>query len=432
MLATMQIILQLAPFLLQNLNSIIIAFNTLLGLIVFLRMMRHTRAELRNAPKYTFWHKLGNLTSGTAYSFSVACTVTFVFALISSMIAVNTLYYIQFRRPDLANFFQLIAVFQFPTFLPLVMLFMAVFAIFYSLFEYILMARDSADAPMEIQRWIEKTFIDRFRAPWSWFMAILVFFVVVLLTPIITSFLSVQYWSYLPSNARTWIVILVFLLWIMMGPIFFLSYYSQIGIAQAYFRGKKSNLKKNKKTAFFYYIAILGLITTVYSFFKILILILTNNLDGASNPLEAQGAFWPVVMEFIRNNSDLFTEVQIQTFLAFFAIVPTGFSMFVLTTCIFGLLGFYAKFLSKEPLNTPKMVLFAAYIITGIAFSIFINAIVNFPYAFPTQFLNSIGFPLDTRDLVDQQILLRIFAVPLLVEKSINLIFLINFLFRKK
>ncbi|MHA1672665.1 MAG: hypothetical protein ACTSYI_03475 [Promethearchaeota archaeon] len=432
MLATLQIMLQLAPFLLKNLNSIIIGFNTLLGLIVFLRMMKHTRAELGTAPKYTPWQKLGNLMSGTVYSAIVACAVMFVFALISSMVAINALHYIHFRRPDLSNFFQLIALFQFPSFLPLVLLFMAVFAIFYSLFEYTLMARDSSDAPMEIQRWIEKTFIDRFRAPWSWFMAIIVFFVVVLLTPIITSFFSVQYWGYLPPNALKWIIVVVFLLWIMMGPIFFLSYYSQIGIAQAFFRGKKSNLKKNKKTAFFYYIAILGILTTVYSFFKILILILTDSLDGASNPLEAQGAFWPVVMEFIRTNSDLFTQEQIDTFLAFFAILPTSFSMFIITTCIFGLLGFYAKFLSKEPLNTPKMVLFAAYIITGIAFTIFINAIVNFPYAFPTQFLNSIGFPLDTRDLVDQKILLRIFAVPLLVEKSINLIFLINFLFRKK
>ncbi len=432
MLATMQLILSFSDFLFNNLNSIIIAFNTLIGLIVFIRMMKHTRAELRTAPKYTLWHKFGNFMSGTAYSFIVACTVMFVFALISSMIAINALHYIHFRRPDLSNFFQLIALFQFPAFLPLILVFMAFFAVSYSIFEYTLMAKDSADAPMEIQRWIEKTFIDRFRAPWSWLMAIIVFFVVVLLAPIITSFLSVQYWGYLPPNALKWIIVVVFLLWIMMGPIFFLSYYSQIGIAQAFFRGKKSNLKKNKKTAFFYYIAMLGIITTVYSFFKILILLLTDNLDGATNPLEAQGAFWPVVMEFIRTNSDLFTQVQVDNFLAFFAILPTGFSMFIITTCIFGLLGFYAKFLSKEPLNTPKMVLFAAYIITGIAFTIFINAIVNFPYAFPTQFLNSIGFPLDTRDLVDQKILLRIFAVPLLVEKSINLIFLFNFLFRKK
>lgn len=419
-------------FILSHLNSILIGLNTVIGIIIFIRMMAHSRRELKTAPRYNIFQKSSNFISAFSYSLMVSLTVIFVLALISSMIAVNALFYVNNFRREFSNYNQLIATFQYPVFLPTILLLMAGFAVFYSFLEYILMARPSQDAPMEIQRWIEKVFIDRFRPPWSYLMAIFLFIFIVLLAPAITSRLSLQYWTALPSNGKTWLTIIIFLGWIMLGPIFYLSYYSQIGIAQAYYRGRKINRKKDKKGAFFYYIAILGIIMTVYSFFKTLILIFDARPDTALNPLDAQGDFWPIIFNFIKEQSSLLTQEQIDAILAFFAIFPFSFSSFILTTIIFGLVGFYAKFLSKEPLNTPKMMLFAAYIITGIAFSIFINTIVYFPYTFPTQFLNSLGFPLTTRKIEDQILLLRIFAVPLLMEKSINLIFLINFLFLKK
>ncbi len=425
-------VFQLTDFLLNNLNSFLIGLNTLIGIIIFIRMMAHSRQELKTAPRYNIFQKASNFFGAFSYSLMVSLTVVFIIALISSMIAVNALYYINNFRREFANYNQLIATFQYPVFLPTILVLMAAFAVFYSLLEYLLMAQPSQDAPMEIQRWIEKTFIDRFRPPWSYLVAFIIFVVIVLLAPFITARLSLQLWTNFPPNAKIWLIILIFMSWIMLGPIFYLSYYSQIGIVQAYFRGRKINKKKDKKGAFFYYIALLGIFMTVYSFIKILILIFDARPDTALNPLDAQGDFWPIIFKFIKERSGLLTQEQIQAILAFFAIFPLGFSSFILTTIIFGLVGFYAKFLSKEPLNTPKMILFAAYIITGIAFSIFINTIVNFPYTFPTQFLNSIGFPLTTRNINDQILLLRIFAIPLLMEKTINLIFLINFLFLNK
>lgn len=432
MFLSLMIILQFGEFLLNHLNSILIGFNTLIGLIIFIRMMIHSRAELKTAPNYKFLQKSSNFISSFAYSLMVACTVTFIFALLSSMIAVNALYYVNNFKREFSNYNQLIATFQFPIFLPTILLIMGSFAIFYSFIEYILLAQPSQDGPMEIQRWIEKTFIDRFHPPWSYIMALIVFFIVVLLAPLITTKISLQFWTGLPYNAKIWLVVLIFLVWIMLGPIFYLSYYSQIGIAQSFYRGRKINLKKDKKSAFFYYIAILGIINTFYSFGKYLILIFDARPDTALNPVAAQGDFWPIIFNFIKEHSNWFTQEQIESIIAFFAIFPLGFTSFIFTTIIFGIVGFYAKFLSKEPLNTPKMVLFAAYIITGIAFSIFINTIVSFPYSFPTKFLNSIGFPLNTRKVEDQILLLRIFAIPLLIEKSINLFFLINFIFVNK
>lgn len=423
---------QITAFFLDYLSLIITILNSLVGISIFLRVMKKTRQELKTAPKYTLWQRGSNVVSGIAYALMVACTITFVFALISSMVAENILFYINNFRRDLAYYDQWVVALKFPTFLPSIILVMGAFAVWYSLVEYILMAQPSQDAPMEIQRWIEKNFIDRFRVPFSYFTAILLFFLIVILPPFLFSRLSLQYWSGLTPNAKFWLQFLVFMVWFMLGPIMYLSYYSQIGIAQAFFRGRKIDRKKDKKSAFFYYIAILGIITTVYTFFKVLFLIFDERPDVALNPIQAQGEFWPVILEFIRNRSNWLDQDQIETILGFFAIFPFSFGLFILTTCIFGLLGFYAKFLSKEPLNTPKMVLFAAYIITGIAFSIFINAVVYFPYGFPTQFLNRIGFPLNTKRIEDQILLLRIFAVPLLIEKVINLTFLLNFLFVNK
>jgi len=413
-------------------NYGMILLNTIIGILIFTRMLKYVRRELKTAPKYTFRQRSANFLSAVLFSLMVSLSFTFVFALISSSIAINAILAILNIRPDLRGMVDFIRAFQFPSFLPITLFIMGVFALGYSFYEYIMLARTGQEGPMEVQRWIETHFIDRFNPPLSYLAALILFFIIVLLAPTISSYLAIKHWDVPEYFTPAWIIGLILLMWLTLGPIFYLNYYATSGLAQTYFRGRRTNLKKDKKTAIFYILAIISMITTVYGFFKYIPMLFGTFPATKLDPIEAQGEFLPFNLKNLDKVNIEITSEQRQLILMVFAIIPSDYAMFVLTTCAFGLFGFYTKFMSKEPINTPKMVLFAAYIICGISFSIFLNSFVKYPYTFPYQTLRDFGLDLDFSKPQDQLLMVRIFGIALVAEKFLNIIFLINFLIIKK
>ncbi len=404
---------------------------SIIGMLIFIRMMNYIRAELKTAPKYTLFQKMKNFLSAVTFSLMTSLAIIFVLAIISSSLAINASRAVENIRSDLLWTTGIIKAFEFPHLIPITAGIIAGFSIYYPLYEYLVLAAPGEGGIMEIQQWIEEKIIDRTTPPISYFVAILLYLFLVILPPSITSYVALNFWDIPPNLSPGWAIGLIFFVWILLGPMFYLSYYSKIGAAHSFFRGRRVNRKKDKKTGFWYWIAILTIFSTVWAFIQY-VPILWGDFPEPSNPAEAQREFIPIIIDFLRTR-DLITVQTAQNFRLFLAIVPIEFLLFIITTCFFGLLGFYAKFISKEPLNSPKMVLFAAYIICGIAFSIFVDAMVKYPYTFPDDFLNRIGLNLDlASSRADQEIFIRIFSTAILLVKTLDIVFLTNFLFRRK
>lgn len=428
----------------------ITALYTLLAIIIFIKMLKYIRNELKTAPKYTILQKGQNLFSGVVFSLITTLSIIFVFALISSAISENA-QLILGKYPDIITdvsskrtIIQILKALAFPTYLPLILIIVSVFAFFYPLYEYIKLASPGQEGATEIQRWLESKFIDRFNPPISYIASILLFIVVVILAPLITSYIAITSWDIPELITNSWAIGLIFFVWLLLGPMFYLSYYSNIGAAQTFFRGRRSDLKKDKKQAIFYGVALLTIISSVWSFFQYIVPIITNTYPSPYDAflVESRDFFSTIleVMEILKIDLD---PDKVNRWRLFFVFFPIDFIGFILTTAGFGLLGIYVKFLSKEPLNTPKMVFFAAYVISGIAMSIFVTAIVKWPWIFPDDNLQNIGLMLELSPAVygpnipphvraDQETVVRLFSTAILVQKILNLIFLGNFLFRRK
>ncbi len=115
------------------------------------------------------------------------------------------------------------------------------------------------------------------------------------------------------------------------------------------------------------------------------------------------------------------------------SIVPIDLFFFFLSTMLFGIVGFFSKFLNKEPLNRPILVLFAAYILCGIAFQIFGYVITKYPWTFPDQ--NAYFAIQDIVDLdnpTEAALLARLFIPAITFDKIFMALFMIYQLFFNK
>ncbi|WP_371805259.1 hypothetical protein [Candidatus Lokiarchaeum ossiferum] len=433
----------------QVINYSLTALYSLIAILIFVKMLKYIRNELKTAPKYTFRQKFTNFSSGVIFSLMTSLSIMFVLALISSAISKNGQIILNTDQidTDISKIFlnEILEAFAFPRYLPIILIIIAIFSLFYPLYEYLKLASPGQQGATEIQRHLESRYIDRFNPPWSYIAAIVLFFFIVLLAPIITSIIATNQWNIPENITDSWAIRLIFFVWLLLGPMFYLSYYSNIGAVQTFFRGRRVNLKNDKKLAIFYGVAILTFISSVWSFFQYIIPIITNTYPKPGiDFFESQTDFVNTLFDIFDFLKIVDKEGQRPKIRLFFAVFPIDFLGFILTTAGFGLIGIYSKFISKEPLNSPKMVLFAAYIICGIAFSIFVTAMVKWPWIFPDENLQKIGLDLilspDARNpewtaermWADQETVVRLFSTAILVQKILNLIFLGNFLFHRK
>ncbi len=419
------------------LNYTITLVFTVIGALIFIRIWKFVNRELRTAPRYTRFQRFKTRFSAVLFSLLVSLSSIFVLAIVSSAIADNAIRVVQFRVSDDPEFARPILIivlraFIFPNLIPYVLIFITIFAFLYSFYEYLSLADQGQGGPMEVQRWIEGKFIDPLHSPWSYFMSFFIFFSITILIPLFTSLITLDTWEIPIDFKRQWVVPLIFMDWLLLGPIFYLSYYARIGATQSFLRARKVNLKKNRSYILIYIAMGLIIISSISALFTYLPILWGRFPD----PHFRNETFELIeninrVLEFVNINLTEEAQFQMENFIF---ILPPDFLWFIITSMGFGLYGFYTKFVSKEPLNSNKMVLFGAYLVCGIAATIFINTIVRWPWFFPEATLRNVfGLNIDLKNsLRDQIFIIRLFSPAILVEKLLNIIFLVHFLFRRK
>jgi hypothetical protein len=421
---------ELATSIYQNLDTVATVIFVIIGLLVFRMAWKYIAKEMKSAPKHTPYQRFRYLFANTVFSGIVAITVAFVLALVTTTFSVNAQYAIIGENTIWNE--TILNSLAFPRFLPITLMIITAFAIIYPFGEYILLARHTGDSPTDIHRWLENKVIDRVDSPWTYFVAILLFLGIFILVPTGISYITLNYSVILDNTQITagWLVGLIFAVWLLIGPIFYLSYYSQLGTGHFFHQGLRSRMRVDFMAPILFIVALISIISSIYSFIDTIPILWGVFPEYVADPAQNSGGFLQSAIEFVMKNY-LDVEGMRRLRLVFIAI-PVDFIVFTITTVFFGLFGFYKKFLSKEPLNKASLVFFAAYLITGIGFSIFVNILSKWPYIFPDQYLPSIGLIVDFSNPTDQQAILRIFSTAIVIEKFLNAVFVIYFVFFNK
>ncbi len=417
---------------------IAIGIFSIIGILVFTRAWRFISQELKTAARVTLFDKIQVFLSAFVFSGLAAAAVVFILAIISSSIAINAIYAIAGTEQS-ENYADIINAWQFPNLIPIVFLVLAGYSFIYPAIEYLMLSKRDVEGPMEIQRWIESKIITRWRPPFSAILAILLFIVVVIIPPLILSYVAINVQD-LPAQSGgklDWqaIVFFSFLSWLILGPIFYLSYYSTLGNSQIFLRGTRIKWtdpqvwknKKNIRFLLFYFIAIISIISSFYNAFKTVPIFWGVYPELTTDYLTMERGFIETFVTTLLSSNPSVSPQQINDWKLLTAIVPIDFLMFFISTCGFGLLGFYMKFISKEPLNRSTKVAFAAYVFSGIAFEIFVQILTKWPWVIPDQ---RILFNLS--DPTDQKLMLFFFAPILAIDKTILAFFLTYNLFFNK
>lgn len=351
-----------------------------LGLYLFYRFAKYVRNELRIAPQKTGWQKFKVNFSTFLFAIILTSTILFIAAIVSTVIGRNAVFGLWNQGfITVQQFRELFQGFQFPILIPTILIGLGIYIVIYPFFETVFSFPQRRGA-MEIHRWIEARFIDRFSPPWNYLAALLGFLGLYVVPPTVISIIITQ------NSLFNIATVIIFLDWFMIAPIFYLTYYAVIGSAQALFAGFKANLKKDWKRLVYLIFSILMIISVAVSLYSYSQIIFGNEQLKPSTQDEGISGFISYVVNWIMEQTGA-TDQQKLNWFVFQNIVPLDFLLFFITSMIFGLLGFYGKFLNKEPLNRPILVVFAAYIVCGIAFQIFANMMVKWPWVLPTQFV---------------------------------------------
>ncbi len=376
---------------------------TLAALLLFVSVYRFGMRGLRIAPHETKAER----TRLHLSSFMLAALTTGVVIFIATVMltAIGENWKLALSLGKLDESWQaeigLLQAFEWPTFIPITVFLIGIYIIIYPFFEMIFIAKKGSDAPTEISQKLENSVIDRLPAPFNYLTAIMVTFIIYMLP----TYLIYQWFISYNPGSETFIRLLLLLLqvgiaWFTIPALFFLNYYASFGISTTFWtsigKGFKSKQRKdNYKNLLVFVIAIILLFTVVYNFFNTLAGVITASISQENadmlpgivlqDPSSGLQFLTALIRSFIQINPfDPNIADTLSKFDQFLTVFPMDIIIFFLTVCVVGLYGFYSKFLSKEPLNRPVLVLFASYIIGAIGVNVFINVILRLPNAFPT------------------------------------------------
>ncbi len=180
--------------------------------------------------------------------------------------------------------------------MPITLIIITGFAVIYPFYEYLLLGRRTDDAPMEVQRWIESHIINRVNPPGSYFVAILMFILIVLLVPTIISLYAI-YILHIPEVyqghiSAAWTAGIIFADWVLIGPIFYLSDHAKIGTSQAFFQGLRLKIKRNTVTVLFFIFALISIISSISGFIQYIPIIWGQFPQASANYSELNTGFF--------------------------------------------------------------------------------------------------------------------------------------------
>ena len=389
---------------------------TIAALFLFVGMYRFATRELRIAPQDTKTDRARIHLSSFMLAIVMTGVVIFIATIIMTTIGENWKLALDIgvKNPQTGNYEALsanwqveigfIRAFQWPTFIPITLVLIGIYIIIYPFFEMFFIAKRGSDAPTEISQKIENNVIDRMPPPLNYLMAIILLFLLYLLP----TYLIYQWFVTYNPGAESSIRLVLYMLqsgiaWSTIPALIFLNYYASFGIVTTFQtsigKGFKSKQRKdNYKNLVIFLIVLILIFTIVYNFYVsvrglITASITRDNTDMLpsivlQDPSRGMQFLTRGIRYFIQINPfDPEKALSLKKFDQFVTVFPLDLIIFLLTVCVVGLYGFYSKFLSKEPLNRPILVLFASYIIAAIGVNVFINVILRLPNAFPPDTL---------------------------------------------
>ncbi len=393
-----------------NWDLILTAGMALVGFVMFVGIYRYSSRELRIAPRNTRMDRLRIYFSSTIFALLIVLVVLFIVTIILTAIGENWILALDFGvpvsqggttviqplEPAWQVEFGFIQALEWPTFIPISTVLIGLYIIGYPFFEMAFLTRRGSDSPTEIQRLLESNVIDVLPRPLNYVVASGYLFILYIVP---TYLIYVAFQKYFPGwqDLLQLNLLLVSITWFTIPAFFFLNYYASFGIASMFLTSVGKGFKSkspvtNLINLITFGISVILLITTTYNFADNTANLLKAGISGNTatmlpsiilqNPSGITKVVLDLINALIPSNPALMSSIN-----DFFAVFPFELLLFFITVCVVGLWGFYSKFLSKEPLNRPILVLFASYIIGAVGINVFINVVLRIPNAFPEGFL---------------------------------------------
>jgi hypothetical protein len=387
------------------------------GVYFFFKMWFYFKREIKTQQKEGKKF-VGKVVSRFISSSVITISILLILALVISTIAINIIFAIQ--EEFLIYIDAMAKPWQFRNFLPVLFVILVGFISIYPLIELLMLAGKNAKIPTNIHQFLKRKFL-RFKAPFSHIIAILLFIVIILGPPALISYILLRLDVRVIFNyAFTELTLIgfIYLAYLILGPILYLTYFSNF--SKAIFISRGRHIGKYKVGAIrkfinglFVFVAILSLISSIYSLIQNFPIIWGDYpaLTQSYLEIERNGGFFESIIDTILAlTGSTTTELRDQVRL-FFVFIPIDFLLFILTTVLFGFLGFYSQFWQKQKLNKAQIIWFAAYTACGLSLNVFLNILLKWPWVLPDFAI------FEMADISHQIILTRFFGPSLLISK---------------
>ena len=382
---------------------------------LFYGFFRYGTRELRIAPRKTQWDRIRINLSAFMFAIVLTGIVIFIATIILTVIGENWtvalqigvlqentsgIYYRPLEPPWVVEI-SFVQALKWPNFIAITSILIGVYLCIYPFFDIMSLSKRGADAPMEFQQALNSHFISKAPGRLNILAGVAVLFGVYVLP-------AYALYAWFSQNVAGFqgildiALLLTIIAWFSIPALFLWNYYASFGVASVFWttlsRGFRARSRmQNTLNRIIFVISTLILISVAYNFIKVVVAMI--NAAIANDPLK----MLPNIVGLDSDNSQFLTQIirffislnifdvnkanTLWQFDEFIRIFPFDLLIFLVTVCVVGLYGFYSKFLSKEPLNRPALMLFASYILATVGVNVFLNVILKIPNAFPDGFL---------------------------------------------
>jgi hypothetical protein len=369
----------------------------ILGILLFVALFRFGLGEMKYAPQKKFKDKAGTYFSSFVLAGIVTAVVLFVVMIILQAIFTNWLLTLQNQVPTnpgtrpLGQYYQvdlsILQALEWGKVIPVLIVLMGVYVCLYPFYDLLKIPKRGSDKPMEIQQAMETHVMGKVPFPLGYFIAAGILAVGYLLPTYFIFHIFAPKILVLQGNFDLTLFTIA-IAWFIIPALIFLDYYASIGMSLMFWTGwtrgfKSKNPVENTFNIILFVIAAILVISSTYNFASSLSDLLSGKLPSivAQNTTTGLDHVLAVLITFFIKYLDFWPwkATDLWKFQQFTTVIPFDLLFFFITVVTVGLYGFWSKFLSKEPLNRPALVSFAAYIVAAAGFQAFINVVVRLP-----------------------------------------------------
>ncbi len=437
---------------------------------LFYGFFRYGTRELRIAPRKTQWDRIRINLSAFMFAIVLTGVVIFIATVVLTAIGENWTVALQIGVPQestSATYYRpleppwiveisFVQALKWPNFIAITSILIGVYLCIYPFFDIMSLSQRGADAPMEFQQTLNTYFISKAPGRLNILAAAAVLFgAYILPTYALYAWFSQNVIGF--QGILDMALLLTIIAWFSIPALFLLDYYASFGVSSVFWttlrRGFRARSKmQNTLNRIVFVISTLLLISVAYNFIDVVVDMINaaitndplNMLPNIVGVNSSNSQFLiQIIHFFISLNIFGSNTANIQwQFDELMRIFPFDLLFFLVAVCVVGLYGFYSKFLSKEPLNRPALMLFASYIMATVGVNVFLNVILKIPNAFPDGFLlpaftNPNGYTYGTNEYISAfshhyDSLRLLFFIPYFLDRVFTFTMVMNNLLNKR